>query len=363
MIDECHTAITANSWRPKLARLRDIRLLPCQHVFLTATLPPSLASQLQAALLIPTATILRARTTQRPGTQYAVVHCRPGKLVDQAVQEARSLIRIEQTTVTTAAAAAATAEVGRIKGIVYCRSRQLCEQIAAALGCSCYHAGVASRTEILQAWRQTGGLIVCTSALGVGVDIPSVRFTLHVDQPWSLIDFVQESGRAREQGKSVILVAKQPERPQRPQRQRRLLRQQLRSGASQEQREGEEERENSEGDEETEEEEGVDYLADRQAVEALVRTSGCRRAIISRYLDGVAYTCQQLGVEAAPEAVLACDNCAPTRSWKPATKPQTSSKPARVATIARQPEASSTSTELVGSRTAIGRVEQSGQAT
>jgi superfamily II DNA helicase RecQ len=81
-----------------------------------------------------------------------------------------------------------------VKGIVYCCSQQLCEQLAAALGCHAYYAGVTSRSKILQEWRQAGGLIVCTSALGVGVDIPGVRFTLHVEQPWSMIDFVQESG-------------------------------------------------------------------------------------------------------------------------------------------------------------------------
>jgi len=40
VIDECHTAITAASWRPKLAKLKDVRLLCCQLVLLTATLPP-----------------------------------------------------------------------------------------------------------------------------------------------------------------------------------------------------------------------------------------------------------------------------------------------------------------------------------
>lgn len=29
VINECHTAITANSWRTKLAQLKDVQLLPC----------------------------------------------------------------------------------------------------------------------------------------------------------------------------------------------------------------------------------------------------------------------------------------------------------------------------------------------
>jgi superfamily II DNA helicase RecQ len=47
---------------------------------------------------------------------------------------------------------------------------------------------------------------VCTSALSVGIDISSVKFSLHVEQPWGMIDFVQESGRAREEGQAVLLV-------------------------------------------------------------------------------------------------------------------------------------------------------------
>ena len=90
----------------------------------------------------------------------------------------------------TVAVAAAAIGDSCAKGIVYCRSRQLCDEIATAMGCSSYHAGVGSRTAILEQWRQRGGLIVCTSALGVGVDIVGVGFTLYIEQPWSMIDFV-----------------------------------------------------------------------------------------------------------------------------------------------------------------------------
>jgi hypothetical protein len=35
VIDECHVAITADSWRTTLRRLKDVRLLPCQQVLLS----------------------------------------------------------------------------------------------------------------------------------------------------------------------------------------------------------------------------------------------------------------------------------------------------------------------------------------
>ena len=181
VVDECHTAITAASWRPKLAKLRDVRLLRCQLVLLTATLPPCREQQLREALLVRTATIVRAACTQRRRTQYSVVRCSSrSALVESAAGQARQLLDQVQALPAPAAAAATGAAA---KGIVYCRSRQLCEQLAGRLACSAYHAGVAGRGEVLQAWQQDGGLIVSTSALGVEVDILGVGFTVHVDQP------------------------------------------------------------------------------------------------------------------------------------------------------------------------------------
>jgi CRISPR/Cas system-associated endonuclease/helicase Cas3 len=92
-VDECHTAITADSWRPKLARLKDLRLLPCQLVLLTATLPPSQAGQLQEALLVRGATIVRAPSTQRPRTKYVVIQCQRRSLVERAVQQAQEMLQ------------------------------------------------------------------------------------------------------------------------------------------------------------------------------------------------------------------------------------------------------------------------------
>jgi superfamily II DNA helicase RecQ len=152
VVDECHTAITADSWRPKLTKLRDVRLLPCQLVLLTATLPPSREEELRKALLVPTATIVRAETTQRAGTQYAVVQCQgQQKLAETAVQLAHRLMEEARAARVAAPACTGAAASAVGKGIVYCRSRQLCERLAALLDCPAYHAGVASRTELLQA--------------------------------------------------------------------------------------------------------------------------------------------------------------------------------------------------------------------
>jgi superfamily II DNA helicase RecQ len=163
VVDECHLTLTASVWRPKLAQLRDLRVLDCQTVLLTATLPPVLERELSEAMLVRSATYIRASTV-RPNIRYTVATCRGGRLVETALETCRRQ-RLED------------------KGVVYCRSKAQCEQIAEELGCSYYHAGTLDREERLTAWIASGGFIVATSALGTGVDIAGIEFVLHVDVP------------------------------------------------------------------------------------------------------------------------------------------------------------------------------------
>ena len=62
---------------------------------------------------------------------------------------------------------------------------------------------------LFRSWVRYGGLIVATSALGTGVDFPGIVIILHVDLPYGMIDFAQESGRGGRAGEdvdSVVLV-------------------------------------------------------------------------------------------------------------------------------------------------------------
>jgi superfamily II DNA helicase RecQ len=56
----------------------------------------------------------------------------------------------------------------------------------------------------LEAWIEQEGYIVATSALGTGVNISGIEFVLHVDEPWGMMDYAQESGRA---GRSTASMA------------------------------------------------------------------------------------------------------------------------------------------------------------
>jgi superfamily II DNA helicase RecQ len=250
VVDECHLIFTSSNWRPRLAKLRNLRILSCPIVLLTATLPPVLEEDLGESMLVRCATYIRA-CTARPNIRYTVSWCGRGKSYEIAIGICRRQRRMLRN--------------GK-KGVIYCNSKTQCEEIAAELRCLYYHAEVVDRAARLEAWVKKGGWMVATSALGTGVDFPGVVFVLHVGMPWSMIDFAQESGRGGRAGEmvdSVIVVED-------GQVERRV-------------------RENSDS-------------IDVQAMGLFIQGTGCRRGLMSEYLDGKRVECGD--VEAA-----GCDRC------------------------------------------------------
>jgi superfamily II DNA helicase RecQ len=250
VIDECHLIFTASDWRPKLAKLKHLRVLTCPMVLLTATLPPVLEEELGSSMAVRCATYIRASTV-RPNIRYLVSWCRRGKAQETAIgmcKRQRQLLR------------------GGLKGVIYCKSKAQCEALAEELDCAYYHAGVVDRADKLEQWLEEGGFIVATSALGTGVDFPDIVFILHVGMPWSMIDFAQESGRGGRGGElvdSVIIVE-----------------------------EGEAEREMAKGQ----------GSIDVQAMGMFIQGEGCRRGMMSEYLDRKRVRCGD--IESA-----GCDRC------------------------------------------------------
>jgi superfamily II DNA helicase RecQ len=187
-------------------------------------------------MLVRNARILRASTI-RPQHRYHVQRCTPDTLFDTAVDIGRRQAR--------------HLEVGH-KAVVYCLSRTTCEQLAAELSCEHYHAHRVDRAEVLSRWHRTGGFIVATSALGTGVDFPGIVFILHMDMPWGMIDFTQEVGRGGRGGErvdSIILVEEG------------VVERKVRRGG---------------------------LSLDASAMAAFITSRGCRREVMSRYLDGEA---------------------------------------------------------------------------
>jgi superfamily II DNA helicase RecQ len=88
--------------------------------------------------------------------------------------------------------------------------------LAEKLRCQAYHyhaVGKAGMLEEFIAGRQR--IIIATSALGMGVDVPDIRCIVHIDWPFSVLDYAQESGRAGRDGlpsEAIMIVQEGNER-------------------------------------------------------------------------------------------------------------------------------------------------------
>jgi superfamily II DNA helicase RecQ len=251
VIDECHLLFTSRHWRDNLLKVKNLRLLGCPLVLLTATLPPVQEIELEASMLVRNATYIRASTV-RPNARYFVSWCQRSKMEETGLAMCkRWAVRLRQR---------------KQKGVVYCLGKAQCERIAEQLGCAHYHAEVDDRAERLQEWVEQGGMIVATSALGTGVDFPGIVYILHVGMPWSMTDFAQASGRGGRGGERFDVVVV------------------LEHGAV-------EKRMEQESDD-----------IDVQAMGQFLIGSGCRRELMSSYLDREGVRCRDI------EAV-GCDRC------------------------------------------------------
>ena len=205
VFDECHTILdTSYEFRSQLHSIgQHLVVLKTQLVFLSATIPPRDQHEFFNFLHVdPNIVYIVREPTTRVNLSYRVEQAnsqaelfqRTGHWVEEAIKEF---------------------PVGKI--LLYCPSVSMTKKLGGVLGYPVYYSELGTEGEkqqIVRQFEKSGRVIVSTSALGLGIDWPDVRFVVHVGLPHSLRDFVQESGRAGRDGQlafSLLLFIKSPE--------------------------------------------------------------------------------------------------------------------------------------------------------
>jgi superfamily II DNA helicase RecQ len=191
VIDECHIVLNRRyTFRKQMQQLGKLVAAETQMVMLTATLPPTEEDELFQRMHFTRdqVKLFRAPTT-RTNVAYRVI--RVGRRIKAKEMEAMVMRMVRQK----------LRKFRSGKMVIYGHSVPKVKELAKKLDCHAYHHHAVGKESMLadfMAGRQR--VIVATSALGMGVDIPDIRCIIHVDWPWTMLDYAQESGRAGRDG-------------------------------------------------------------------------------------------------------------------------------------------------------------------
>ncbi|GKU10137.1 unnamed protein product, partial [Fusarium langsethiae] len=206
VVDECHTIMEGSlTFRPRLRELGTLALVGLQMVYLTATLPPADEAAFFSMVNArpEDVVMIRAKTTRR-NVAYSV------RSVTATTAEEAVAAVVEQARVTIDQKLEEYPWPAKI--IVYCQRVEATEDLAGKLGCDAYHREIDTRddgkAERLKLWMSgtkreqygDGRVIVATNALGLGIDVPDIRTVVHVEMPYRMADYAQQSGRAGRDG-------------------------------------------------------------------------------------------------------------------------------------------------------------------
>jgi superfamily II DNA helicase RecQ len=172
VIDECYVVLNRQyTFRKQMQQLGRLVAAETQIVMLTATLPPSKEGELFRRMHFdPDQVKMFRASTARTNVAYHVVKI--GQRAKKQEVEATVLAIVQRK----------LRKYKSSKIIVYSNSVAKVKALAEKLNCQAYHHDAVSKASMLEAFmagRQR--IIVATSALGIGVDVPDIRCIIHID--------------------------------------------------------------------------------------------------------------------------------------------------------------------------------------
>ncbi|KXZ56841.1 hypothetical protein GPECTOR_1g759 [Gonium pectorale] len=163
---------------------------------LTATATERVKGDILKKLAIDRTAITFKTSFHRPNLDFIVYDKPAGRTKDGKPADMEMLVAHIQT------------KGAGTSGIVYCLSRDDCEDVARYLNANDiraahYHAGMTpkQRTQVQNKWRDGEvAVVVATIAFGMGIDKANVRYVIHFSLSKSLEGYFQEAGRAGRDG-------------------------------------------------------------------------------------------------------------------------------------------------------------------
>ena len=208
VIDEFHVLLTQADFRPKMLRLvTTLRLLQVPVVCLSATIPEPYIDRIRIQLASVHTTVIRA-PTDRSNLKYDV--CRLAtdaleELDDELFRRLRDSWRHVE-------------DKENSRFIVYCHTAKAAEAFTELVNqhhenigfsATIYHSKMERQVKEMSYSKWKRGevkLLVGTGAIGAGMDYAHVRGVWHRGFTSSLVDYIQEVGRAGRDGEEAICV-------------------------------------------------------------------------------------------------------------------------------------------------------------